>query len=76
MILTLSEAAELKKETAEKCSVRLHFHDGCGGQYFSLDQPDEAAAQHIAEFLALRNRRALFSEDGLRFTVEKATRTE
>lgn len=74
MILTLLEAAELKKEIADNFSVQLHFHDGCGGQYFSFDKTDVALARHITDFLAMKNLHAVFSDDGLQFTVENFTR--
>ena len=69
MILSLTEAAELKHEIAARFAATAHFHDGCGGQYFSLDTPESAS--RIAEFLRERGMTAAFSEDGLRFTVEK-----
>ena len=70
MIFTLSEAAELKKEMYNNLGIQLHFHDGCGGQYFSLEKSDETAMKKITEFFENKNLRAVFSQDGMSFTVE------
>ena len=40
MILSFDDVRELKREVAEKFSAPVHFHDGCGGQYFTLEAPD------------------------------------
>lgn len=71
MILSLSAAAELKKAVAEKFSVNVHFHDGCGGQYFSLQKPQDEIREFISNFLASKNFKAVFSENGEHFTVER-----
>ena len=70
MIFTLSEAAELKKEIADILGIQLHFHDGCGGQYFSIESADETAMKKITEFFEKKNLRAVFFKDGMSFTVE------
>lgn len=71
MILTLSEASKLKKEVSDRFSTEIHFHDGCGGQYFSLDESSDELREYITEYFADKNMQAIFSEDGLHFTVEK-----
>jgi len=35
--LDYSDVLEMKKTVDEKFHLNVHFHDGCGGQYFSLD---------------------------------------
>ena len=37
-----AEVLELKKACAEHFPDHVHFHDGCGGQYFSLDEENDA----------------------------------
>ena len=71
MIIGLTEAAELKREAAEKFSVQIHFHDGCGGQYFTVEEPAEEVKEFIAEFLSFKKLKPVFSEDGSSFYVEK-----
>ncbi len=70
MILTLSEVTELKKAVSDRFSANLHFHDGCGGQYFSLDEGNGELQKYITAYFADINMQAVFSEDGLRFTVK------
>lgn len=71
MIITITEAAGLKKEIKEKFSADIHFHDGCGGQYFTLDEPSEEIVKFIEGYFAEKNMKAVFSEDSCRFFIEK-----
>ena len=71
MILTLVEAAELKKKAAERFSVSIHFHDCCGGQYFTVDKLTEELKEFITAFFAEKNLRVSFSENGEHFFVEE-----
>lgn len=73
MILTLSEVTKLKKEISDRFPAQIHFHDGCGGQYFSLDQSNDELQKFITEYFTYMNMQAVFSEDGLYFTVKKGT---
>ena len=68
MTVSMSVAAELKKTAAEKFSAKIHFHDGCGGQYFTVDKASDELKGFIAESFAAKNMRAVFSEDGCSFT--------
>ena len=70
MIHSFDDVRELKKEVAEKFSVPVHFHDGCGGQYFTLEAPDPDLITFITRYCTERNRRAVFIGDGTRFTIE------
>jgi hypothetical protein len=38
LTVTLTESTKLKTEVNDRFSAQIHFHDGCGGQYFSLDE--------------------------------------
>lgn len=69
MIIDFTTAAELKREAAERFSARIHFHDGCGGQYFTVEAPTEELKAFITEFLASKNMRPVFSENGEFFSV-------
>lgn len=71
MILTLTEVAELKKVLLEKFSVQIHFHDGCGGQYFTVDKCTEELKEFISAFFTAKNLNAVFSENGEQFTIRR-----
>lgn len=71
MILTLIEVADLKKKIAEKFSVQIHFHDGCGGQYFTVDRLTDKLKEFIIAFFADKNLNVIFSESGEHFFVEE-----
>lgn len=70
MVLSLKDVAELKKQSEEGFSVKIHFHDACGGQYFTVDEPAEELKEFIITFLRSRNLKAVFSDNGEHFTVE------
>lgn len=71
MILSLNDIADLKKNLYEKFSVQIHFHDSCGGQYFTLENPTDELREHITAFFAKQNMNVLFSENGEHFSVEE-----
>lgn len=52
MILSLYEVAELKKEIEEKFLIKIHFHDGCGGQYFTVDTPTVELKEFISSYFS------------------------
>lgn len=71
-IISLADAAELKRLAEEKFSVKLHFHDGCGGQYFSLEEAAEAGLKSwIAEYADGKGLTVEFEEDGKGFIIRK-----
>lgn len=69
MILSFGFVTELKKALQDAFSVYLHFHDGCGGQYFTLERTDNDIHAFICDYLQKRNLTAVFAEDDLQFTV-------
>lgn len=71
MIISLMDAANIKKEMAESYAVQLHFHDGCGGQYFSIDNPTEEVKKYITEFFNDKKIKVCFSENGEYFSLEE-----
>lgn len=52
MTVSFTLAAELKNAAAEKFNSAIHFHDGCGGQFFTVDEPSEELKNFITEFFA------------------------
>lgn len=71
MAFTYDEVLKLKKYMAERLSVYVHFHDGCGGQYFNLDEPNEDAKQALEEYFLRLNKTVVFADDNMTFTVEE-----
>jgi hypothetical protein len=71
LIISLTDAITFKEEIKQAFQIELHFHDGCGGQYFSLDAGDASREESIRQYFASKQLRAFFSPDGLQFTVEK-----
>ncbi|MBQ7900335.1 MAG: hypothetical protein IJ365_00035 [Clostridia bacterium] len=71
MILSLNEVANFKKEIAEKFSAQIHFHDSCGGQYFTTENPTTELKEYITAFFAGRNMNVRFSNSGEHFSVEE-----
>lgn len=72
VVLSLMEAIELKCLSQEKFGVHLHFHDGCGGQYFSLeDEADKGLKDCIREYTDKKGLKTVFEEDGKGFYIIK-----
>lgn len=55
MIISITEAAELKREVGKRFSTDIHFHDGCGGQYFTADEPSDELREFIDGYFAAKN---------------------
>ncbi len=71
-IFEYSEVLKLKAACAEHYPDHVHFHDGFGGQYFSLDVPNDGLREFICDYFAGRGFSAEFTPDGLIFTVSKS----
>lgn len=69
--LNYEAVIELKNEAQEHFTDKIHFHDACGGQYFSLETKNEMLATFIEKYFAKHNIKAVFSDDGLNFSLEK-----
>lgn len=66
-----SEVLKLKAACSEHFSDHVHFHDGCGGQYFSLDEVNHGLREFICSYFDRQGFRANFSDSGLEFTVSQ-----
>lgn len=64
-----SEVLKLKAACAERFPDHVHFHDGCGGQYFNLDSKNDGLRRFICDYFAERGMTAYFFEDEMTFTV-------
>lgn len=69
--LNYEAVIELKNEAQEHFTDKIHFHDACGGQYFTLETKNEMLATFIEKYFAKQNIKAVFSDDGLNFSLEK-----
>lgn len=74
MVMSLSEVVALKKEIDERYQIKLHFHDGCGGQYFTLEHTTADIQKYIADYLLKKNLCVSFSTDGRHFSIKEIAR--
>ena len=68
-IFEYSEVLELKAACAGHYPDHVHFHDGCGGQYFYLDEKNDGLRQFICDYFEKRGMTAFFFDDEMTFTV-------
>lgn len=71
MIFNLFAVAELKKKILELFSVEVHFHDGCGGQYFTVDALTDEMKVFLIEYFSERKLKVHFLESGDSFNVKE-----
>ena len=71
MLLDLSEIIYLRKLILDNFDEKLHVHDTCGGQYFTLDTQIDGINTFINQYLNKNKLYAKFSDDKLSFTVEQ-----
>lgn len=69
-VINILKVIELKKVLAEKFDLNLHIHDGCGGQYFSVQSMSVEGKEYIIKFFEDNNFRAVFNEDDTEFFLE------
>ena len=70
-IIDFAEVLEFKKAIDEKYGLYVHFHDTCGGQYFSFDETKDGVQQFAKEYFSVKNLLPVFAKDGLSFTLER-----
>ena len=70
-MLTLSEIVELKNIVRSGTGAELHFHDVCPKPFFTLDKPDPEIQNIIDTYLSSKKHVAVYSADGLQFTIER-----
>ncbi len=69
MVVAYDFVLELKKAVQDSFGVYLHFHDGCGGQYFELEDTSDDIKAFITAYLKERSIGVEFQESGLIFTL-------
>ena len=70
-MLTLSEIVELKNTLIYGSDSKLHYHDVCPKPYFTLDRTDPKIQKIIDTYLSSKKHFAVYSPDGLQFTIER-----
>lgn len=71
MNLNYSDVIVMKKAVDEVFHLNVHFHDACGGQYFSLDDtPSNELVSFITNFFKKQNITVNFSNDFKTFTLK------
>ena len=71
MFLDLDEIINLKNFILDNFNKKLHVHDTCSGQYFTLDTQIDNLENVINNYLSKKNLQAKFSDDKLSFTIEQ-----
>lgn len=71
MILNINEVIEFKNKVSEKFNTKIHFHDSCGGQCFSVENrcSDELKA-FIEEYFKSKGGTVSFNADNSSFNVK------
>ena len=62
-MVSFDQVLVFKKDIMDRFGLYLHFHDGCGGQYFNFDEPAWERAGAIIAYFAEKGFTAAFSED-------------
>ena len=71
MLLDLDEIINLKNFILDNFNEKLHVHNTCSGQYFTLDTQIDNLENVINNYLSKKNLQAKFSDDKLSFTIEQ-----
>ena len=71
MFLNLDEIINLKNFILDNFNEKLHVHDTCGGQYFTLDTQIDNLENVTNDYFSKKNLQAKFSNDKLSFTIER-----
>ena len=70
--LNYSDVLKMKKAVDERFHLNVHFHDGCGGQYFSLDdKPTAELIDFIIEYFSNFGIKVNYTDDFQMFTLDK-----
>lgn len=70
MMISLGDVAPFKKEIQEKFGQNIHFHDRCGGQFFTIDEPSDALQEYIIGYFDAKGLKVQFSDSGDKFMIE------
>ena len=65
-----SDVLKFKEECAKHFPDHVHFHDGCGGQYFSLEEKNDSLRDFICKYFEEQGFIVEFADDEQIFTVQ------
>lgn len=69
-MISFDEVLKLKEAVKNEFGEKVHFHDQCGGQYFTLEVKNNRALQSfIEEYFKKLKLKAEFSDDGSSFDL-------
>ena len=72
MNLDYSDVLKMKKAVDDRFHLNVHFHDGCGGQYFSLDEkPTAELTDYIIKYFSELGIKVNYTDDFQMFTLDK-----
>lgn len=72
MTFDYSDVLKMKKAVDEVFHLNVHFHDACGGQYFSLDEkPSDELRRFIVNYFEKLGIKVNYTNDFQIFTLEK-----
>ena len=69
-IIDFSEIIKLKEAVKKEFDEKVHFHDACGGQYFTLKKNDENLRNFITQYLGKDGYEVKFDTE-ISFVIEK-----
>ena len=72
LTLSLLEVNELKTSAEQQFGIKIHFHDCCGAQSFSVDSMTPEAQTFIRTYFEEKGLQAEFSDDMRAFVVREA----
>ncbi len=70
-VITYDKVLQLKTEVSKHFDDKVHFHDSCGGQYFSFDSKNSNLKDFIINYFLKQGIKVVFSDDELNFHLEK-----
>lgn len=72
MIINFDTVNILKTELMYNFNIYLHFHDACGGQYFSFDEvPGDEVLKYAENFFRKMNFKIQISDDRMNFYIKE-----
>lgn len=67
--INLYDAIEFKKIIKNQFGIDVHWHDGCGGQYFELEATNDLIIEFIESFFKEKNLGTIFNETKTEFRL-------
>ena len=69
MVIYYGTHRALKESLLERGLREIHMHDTCSGQYFTIDEPDDATCDALCEHFSALGARVVFNADRTEYTV-------